>query len=480
MDASSTAGTPQVVVVGGGVSGLTAAYQIVRERPDAQVTVLERERRAGGTATTDVIAGFELDRGPNGFLTNLPDALELSVELGLAGELQPASQAAQARFLYAAGRLEFVPTGVMALLRSRLLPPAAKLRMALEPFVPTADPNEDESVHAFAARRLGLAFADAFVVPMLAGVTAGDAREVSLGAQFPRLHRLEVEHGSLVRGMLAQRRARRAAARRAAAGHGEQLASPSGGPAGPGGRLTSFRSGGVGRLTQALSEALGERVRTGVSVRSVSRSSGGLRVHTADGEALPADRIIVATPAFASADLLDPLAPEAAALLRTIPYVGVRVVALAYPREAVPHLLGGFGFLVLPGQHVRALGVLWTSSSFPHQAPAGQVLLRLLGGGARDPGFLELSEGEAVAAACEDLRRSLGISAAPSLTHVVSWSRGIPQYTLGHRRRVAAIMDSAERVPGLSLTGNAYHGLGLNDCVRDARMVGRRVAAGLG
>ncbi len=466
---------PGVVVIGGGISGLSAAYQLVRERPDVPVTVFERDGRVGGTATTDRVDGFDIDRGPNGFLTSAPDALELSRELGLEGELLVASPAAAHRFLYSKGRLEPAPTGAAALLRSRLLPPAAKLRMALEPFVPRADPDVDESVHAFAARRLGPAFADAFVAPMVAGVSAGDAREVSLAAQFPRMWRLESEHGSLVRGMIAQQRARRAAARR-----GQAPTSPAGGPSGPGGRLTSFRRGGAGRLAGALGEALGDRVRTGLGVSELARSSGLWRVRTEDGAEIEAERVIVAAPAFVAAALLRSAAPAAADLLAGIPYAGVRVVALAFPAGAVGRPLDGFGFLVLPGEDLRCLGVLWTSTLFPPQARDGHVLLRVLAGGVRDPAFLDLSEGAAIARARDDVRRSLGITAPPVLAHVVTWRRGIPQYTLGHRARIAALMDEVAAVGGVALTGNAYHGVGLNDCVRDARAVGRRVAAELG
>lgn len=469
---------PRVVVVGGGISGLTAAWQLMRQRPDAHITVLESDARPGGTATTDVRDGFTIDRGPNGFLTNVPDAYALSVELGLGGELHPAAEAAGRRYLYSRGRLEPAPTGLASMILSRLLTPGAKARMALEPFVPRGDPRHDESVHAFASRRLGRAFADAFVAPMVAGVSAGDATQVSLASQFPRMARLEAQHGSLVRGMLAQRGARRRAARAepASAALAETTA---GGPAGPGGRLTSFASGGAGRLATALAEALGPRLRTCAAVTRIAREGTVWEVGTQEGERWRADHVILATPAFVAADLLEGWLPVAARGLRDIPYAGIRVVAMGYPRSAVRRPLDGFGFLTLPGERVRALGVLWSSTLFPYQAPGGKVLLRALAGGVRDPGFLALSEEEAVASVREDLQHSLGILAAPTTSHVVTWVRGIPQYTLGHRQRVEGAMARVAAVGGVSLTGNAYHGVGLNDCVRDAREVASRVAAGL-
>ncbi|MEJ2292520.1 MAG: protoporphyrinogen oxidase [Deinococcales bacterium] len=471
-------GGPRVVVVGGGISGLSAAFEVRRQRPDAEVVVLEREERPGGTATSDAVDGFLVDRGPNGFLTNVPDAYQLSLDLGLENELLPASEAAQKRFLFFRGRLVPVPTGAGALLRSPLLSPVGKARMALEPFLPAADPGREETVHGFASRRLGREFADVMVAPMVAGVSAGDARRSSLQALFPRMHRLEAEHGGLVRGMLAQQRVRRAARAR-----GETPQRAAGGPSGPGGRLTSFRRGGAGRLTQALAETLGAAVHTGVSVERIERGAEGrLRVVLAEPltpRTLEADAVILATPAYAAAELLREVAPAATAPLEAIPYAGIRVVALGYPRASVPATLDGFGFLVPPGQGLRILGSLWTSTLFPPQAPEGTVLLRSLAGGVQDPGFLDLSEEEAVAVVRDDLRVSLGITARPTMVHVVGWRRGIPQYVLGHRQRVEEAAGAVATVPGLALTGNAYRGIGLNDCVRDARSVGREVAGRL-
>lgn len=475
---------PRVVVVGGGISGLSAAFEVRKQRPDVEVVVLEREERPGGTATSDAVDGFLVDRGPNGFLTNVPDAYDLSLELGLKDELLPASEAAGKRFLFFRGDLVPVPTGAGALLRSPLLSPLGKARMAVEPFLPAAGAQREESVHGFASRRLGREFADVMVAPMVAGVSAGDARRSSLQALFPRMHRLEAEHGGLVRGMLAQRRARRAAEAR-----GETPQRAAGGPSGPGGRLTSFRRGGAGRLTQALAEALGGRVHVGVGVERIERGgSRRFRVGTSAGSGtvggdvpavLDADAVIVATPAFVAAELLRDLAPDAAAPLASIPYAGISVVALGFPRSAVPRALDGFGFLVPPGQGLRILGSLWTSTLFPPQAPEGTVLLRSLAGGMGDPGFLDLDEDAAIDAVRADLRTSLGVTEAPTMAHVVGWRRGIPQYTLGHLERVEAAVEAVGAVPGLALTGNAYRGIGLNDCVRDARAVGREVAARL-
>ncbi len=470
---------PRVVVVGGGISGLASAHYLREALPDAALTVLEREPQPGGAARSDRVDGYTVDRGPNGFLTNVTDSVELAHALGIGDELAPATEAAKHRLLFHRGALRSLPTGPGDFLRTELLSLPAKARVALEPFVGRAPEGVDETVHAFAARRLGREFADAFIAPMVLGITAGDARQVSLRALFPRLARLEDEHGGLLRGMLARRRAARATP--------EGDAAQRGGPAGPGGRLTSFADGGIERMIDALREELGPSLRTGARVvgitgADVAGGGGGggaaryqVRLH--DGETVPADVLVVATPSFVAAELLREVLPAATDDLAAIPYAGVRVLGLGYDRIDVPHPLDGFGFLVPRGQGVRILGCLWTSTLFPWQAPEGKALLRIIAGGVHDPGFVELSDDEALAAVREDLRTTMGIVAEPEMVHHVRWERAIPQYQRGHRERVARIMNAAAQRPGLVLTGNAYHGVGVNDCVRDAKRVAEAVAA---
>jgi oxygen-dependent protoporphyrinogen oxidase len=461
----------RVVVVGGGISGLASGHELRKALPGVRLTVLEREPDPGGCTRSDEIDGYTVDRGPNGFLTSVLDTYELAREVGLAEDLHPATDAAKHRMLYHGGALRALPTGAADFLRSPLLSPLGKARVALEPFIGRAPAGSDESVHRFAERRLGREFADAFIAPMILGITAGDARRTSLAAQLPRMKRLEDEHGGLVRGMLAKRREART---------GD---APAGGPAGPGGRLTSFASGGVEVLVDALRRELGDDLRTGADVIAIDQADGETiagearyRVTLAGGETLPADMVVVATPSFVAADLLKRVLPDAADDLAAIPYAGVRVLGLGYDRVDVPHPLDGFGFLVPRGQGARILGCLWTSTLFPWQAPEGKALLRVIAGGVPDPEFVDLGDGEALAAVRDDLRTTMGIVAEPEMVHHVRWERAIPQYVTGHVDRVARIMAAADRRPGLLLTGNAYHGVGLNDCTRDAKRVAERAA----
>lgn len=464
-DSGSRAGQ-RIVIVGGGISGLASAFRVRQAVPGASLTVIEKRPDAGGIARSDEVDGYVVDRGPNGFLTNVPESVELARAVGLEDDLAPATDAAKHRMLFHRGELRSLPTGPGAFLGTGLLSPLAKARVAMEPFVGRAPADADETVHRFAERRLGRAFADAFIAPMVLGITAGDAELTSVGALFPRLKRLEDEHGGLFRGMLARRREARA------------KPDSAGGPAGPGGRLTSFRGGGIERLIAALREELGPIVRTGSEATRISAGDdpgARYRVELDDGEVVAADVLIVATPSFVAAELLADVLPEARDDLEAIPYAGVRVLGLGYARETIPRPLDGFGFLVPRGQGVRMLGCLWTSTLFPWQAPEGKVLLRVIAGGVPDPAFVHLSDDEALQAVRDDLETTMGITAEPEMVHHVRWEKAIPQYWQGHRERVARVMAAADARPGLHLTGNAYYGIGVNDCVRDANRVARAV-----
>ncbi len=438
-----------VVIVGGGLAGLSTAFFLQCSRPDLTLSVLEREAEAGGKVRSILTNGYTVDWAANGFLPNVPDTLELAGTLGLTSELREADEVAKHRFLYKNGALQRLPASPPAFLKSPLLLPSEKLRAAAEPVLGRAHEGE-ESVYAFVARHFGRGVADVFAGPFVLGITAGDAKKLSLDALFPRFRALEHKHGSLVRGMIAQGRAAKANAD----------------PTRPK-RLTSF-GGGSGRLVEALQGALGPIVRREAGVTRVQPACTGFEVTTRDGQTSAADAVVLATPAFVSSELLESFAPEAARALADIRYADVQVFGLGYHRIDVPNALDGFGFLVPRGEGVRVLGVLYSSSIFPGQAPEGQVLLRVIAGGSVDPEFAALSPDEALGAVRRDLRVTMGIVAEPEFVQHIPWPRGIPQYELGHLDRVTRAKGALGKYP-LYLTGNAYHGVGVNDVVRDAR-----------
>ena len=440
----------RIAVVGGGVSGLTAAYYLSKHS-DLEVTVLERSPQLGGKLGVSTPQGYTVDWAANGFLTNVTETLDLAQDLGLKAELEPAADAAKYRFLYKNGGLKPLPLSPPAFLKSDLLTPFGKVRAALEPLLGTHHEGE-ESVYDFLKRHFGKQVADVFAGPFVLGITSGDARELSLDALFPRFRALEREHGSLIRGMIAaQRRAK------------EENKPKS--------RLTSFKAGGVSRLIHALGDALGERVRLGVGVERLEPHSDGYTLTLSSGETLDVDAVILATPAYISAGLIQPFLPDAATELQKIPYADVQVFGLGYDRADIPDALEGFGFLVPRGEGLRVLGVLYGSSIFPGQAPKGKVLLRVIAGGSVDPDFAQLSKGDALEVVKRELEISLGVTAEPEMVTRIPWPKGIPQYEIGHGERVKTVMQEVTKFPGLHLTGNAYYGVGVNDCVRDAKRV---------
>ena len=445
-----------VAVVGGGVSGLTAAYLLKQARPEWRVTVFERDARVGGKVSSQQREGYTFDGGPNGFLTNVPETLELARSLGLENDLQRAADAAKYRFIYKDGGLRPLPASPPALLKTDLLTPFGKLRAAAEVFLGEAL-EQEETVDGFLRRHFGAQVADTFAGVAVLGITAGDAKALSLDALFPRFRALEREHGSLLRGLIKRQRKAKNAPR-------------------PDGRLTSLK-GGVGRLIGGLETSLGDSVKRGTGVTALHPGEKGWRLELSTGETFSTDSVVLATPAFVSAGLLRPFLSDAADLLASIPYADVRVFGLGYDRIDVPHKLDGFGFLVPRGENVRSLGVLWTSSLFPGRAPEGKVMLRVICGGTLDAEFIDLNDEDALAAVRRDLRLTMGITAKPEFTAQAKWKNGIPQYLLGHSEKVAAVMAKVTTHEGLHLTGNAYYGVGVNDCVRDAHRVAGKILA---
>lgn len=451
-DPAGEHGQVDAAIVGGGIAGLALAHLLTRRRPHWRVVVLEREARAGGKMGSLRRGGFLTELGPNGFLSGAPATEALLDALGL--EPRPAAAEARRRYLYRGAGLRPLPDTPLAFLTSELLGPLAKGRALLEPWLGQAVDHE-ESVHAFLARHGGRAVADALAEPLVLGITGGDPKALSLDALFPRLREIEREHGSLLRGMIRVRRGAR----------------PGGGGAPAARRLHGFGAHGMQRLVDALAADLGPRLRVATPVDRVALEGERWTLRTGDGGSLRAERLALATPAYAAAELMAPLDGELAADLRAIPYADVRVLGLGFDRFDVPHPLDGFGYLVPSGEGVRSLGVLWSSTLFPGQAPEGKALLRVLAGGVRDPEMIGLSSQAALAAVRGDLHRTLGVAAPPESVADVRWTRALPQYELGHGARVERLHARAARLPRLELTGTAYRGVGVNDAVADAQRV---------
>lgn len=441
---------PRVAVVGAGISGLAVAELL---RDGAEVTVLEASGRAGGNIRSEVVGDRIFERAANGFLDSDPDMNALVERVGLSDELLPATRGA--RYLYVNGRMRAIPTKPPALLASGLLSWWAKARLLMEPLMPAGP--DDETVAAFVTRRIGRQPLERMVGPMVSGIFGGDPERLSLPACFPKMKAMEREHGSLFGAMRARRASTEAAA-------------------GPPGHLHSFR-GGMGTLTGRLAERQDD-LRLNTPVRALERDGDGWLARTPGGD-VRADAVVLACPAPVSGALVADHDRALAVALDSIPYAPIAVVVTAFDRAGwdPPE---GFGCLVPRNEGVRVLGTLFTSSIFPDHAADGSVVLRTMIGGATDPEAVAMDPQLLVALALEENQRLLGQPLPrPREARVYAYERGIPQYTLGHLDRVAAVRAAEERLPGLYVTGNHMEGVGVKDCAAAATRLSRRVLASL-
>jgi len=443
----------KVNIVGAGISGLATAQAVLARKPDAEITIFEAARRVGGKVWTETSPeGYLCEGGVNGFLNKIPRTLELCEETGVTPV--PADASAQKRYVYSRGELHKLPEKPPEFLRSRLLTVPGRLRVLYE-LVAGGTDKPDETLAEFATRRLGSEAFDRLIDPMASGVFAGDATKLSLKSCFPRINEIETEYHSLIRGLIRlQLKARR------------EGKKDTPGP-GPGGILTSFGNG-MGVLTDALAAQLGPRIRTGMPVRDISRQGNRYLLQLEDGSEQESDLLVLAAPAHAQAGMLQAFDPALTGLLKDIPYPALSVVCFGYRKERVGQVLDGFGFLVPSKEQRGVLGTIIDSNVFPNRAPEGSILLRSMVGGARSPELALLPDEQLSGRVRADLKDILGISAEPDFIRIFRHKRAIPQYIVGHAARLKTIEEHLQRHPGLVLTGNAFKGVSLNDCVVNA------------
>jgi len=450
-----------IAVVGGGISGLSLAHAL--KARGREVVVLEAQERAGGLIRSERADGFLLEWGPNSLLDREPALRTFVDALGLSERLVPAHPSVKRRFLYTRGALRALPGSPPAFLKSDVLPLGAKLRVLGEVFSSRAPPGADESLARFGRRHLGRRATETLVDAAQTGIYAGDPEKQSVAAVFPQLVRMEREHRSLVLALVRGERQRR------------KSPPP---PSSLTGAVMSFE-GGLGTLVKALAEALGPAVQCGVSLEGLSREGAGFRLSLSRGkgaETLLCNEVVLSTPAYVSAQVVRPLDAALADELAGIRYAPIAVVHLGYARadaEAVPD---GFGYLIPEAEGQTLLGCIFASRAFPFRAPDDGVLLSCMVGGARHPERVDLSEEALVALAREALERHLGLTVPPRHARAIRWPRGIPQYELGHLERLERIDARLAALPGLYLTGNAYRGVGVNDCLRNALALAERMA----
>jgi oxygen-dependent protoporphyrinogen oxidase len=444
------------VVVGGGISGLACAHAL--KKRGERVLLLEASERVGGVIRSEQVDGFLLEAGPNSLLDREPAMRALVEELGLT--VRPAAPAVKKRFVYTRGALRAVPSSPPAFLKSDVLPFGAKARAVAELFS-RRGPGGEESLGDFARRHLGREATSVLVDAMQSGIFAGDPERLSVGAVFPQLVKMEREHRSLILALIRAEKARRRAPAKTDLTGG-----------------TYSFEGGLESLVRALEARLGDAVHRRVALQSLRREGQTWRLSVLREtvqETLEADAVVLATPAYVSADVVRPLDAELASELGGIEHAPVAVVNLGYARADAAGVPEGFGFLVPEREGRKLLGCIFASHAFPHRAPADGLLLTCMVGGARHPERVALDEAALTALAREELAMTLGVTAPPRLVRVSRWTHGIPQYNLGHLARLERMEARLAKLPGLHLTGNALRGVGMNDCVREASALAGRI-----
>ena len=441
----------QAAVIGAGISGLACAYRL--QQLGLDVSVFESTSAPGGMIDSVEKDGLLFEAGPQSF-QGTPELLELIRELGLEAQLQKADPRAP-RYVLLHHRLRKVPMSPQALLASTLLNPVSRWKIASEPFQKSQPPTEEESVAAFVRRKFGNEILEYLVAPFVSGVFAGDPEKLSLKAAFPTLDEWERQYGSVLRGAVKSRPAKSK----------RMGAAP----------LCSFTHG-VAALPRALAAKLGDALQyeaRAVSVHfsrqpSVADGSAASEIrilHNGQEQRFRAQAVVIATPAYAAAHLLETFSPQLARTLSGIAYAPVAVVACTYYRQQVGDPLEGFGFLVPRGEKVRTLGTVWNSSLFPGRAHEGGVTITSFIGGATDPDIIQLQEEKIAAIVAAENARILGITGPPLEIAVWKYPRALPQYNLGHGHIVAAIRDAERASPGLFFAGNYLEGPAVGKCV---------------
>jgi oxygen-dependent protoporphyrinogen oxidase len=463
-------GKNKIAVIGGGVSGLATAYYIkktARERGcSVQVDLFERENRPGGKFDAYRENGYIVEAGPNGFLDSKPWTLDLVRNLEMQDRILPSDQAAARRFIYSRGRLHELKASILSFFMGGPLSVRGRLRIIGELWAPATPQGHDTTLAEFARRRMGKEALERLLDPMVSGIFAGDPSRMSLRASFPRIAELEEEYGGLTKAMFNIASEKKKAKKR-----GEDVGVSSG-PSGPGGVLTTFKRG-VTELTDRLAEELGDRFHTDENVNTIQNSKGGWVIRSQAGEYM-ADGVVLATPSDVSAAILSDAAPESAAIIDKIPYSPMAVIGLGFNLSDLDPPPQGFGYLIPSVERRKLLGALWDSSIFPgSRSSENRFLIRAMVGGARDHETPFLPDGELLNRVLKDLSQTMGLVATPTFVTIIRWKRAIPLYTVGHLDRVE---EAEARLPKkIVLTGNAYRGVGINDCVREAEIAAKKV-----
>ena len=453
----------RILVIGGGISGLAAAYRLqeLARGQAVEIVLLEASPRFGGVIRTETRDGFLLEAGPDCFISEKPAALQLARKLGIESEIIHTNPDFRRSFIYTRGGLAPVPRGfylmaprnLAALFAAPLISWGGKLRMACEPLIPPRAGEDEESVAAFVRRRLGREALKKIAQPMIGGIYTADPEKLSLMATFPRFREMELASGSVIRGL--------------------KDAKDASGP-----RYNLFLSfkRGMQTLIDALVENLnGVTLRPSFPVTEIFRQGNRWRILGEGGENLEADAVCLTVPSYRAAPLLQNLSRDAAAGLAAIPYESVATINVIYRSTQIGHRLDGFGFVTPDYEGKKIMACTFASIKFSGRAPEGFVILRAFAGGALRPEIFKMPDEALKAAVIQELSEVLKIEGAPVSMTVHRWPLSMPQYHVGHLKRTAAIEDKIKNIHGLFLTGNAFRGVGIPDCIEQAEKTAEKV-----
>ncbi len=490
----------RIAVIGGGTSGLAAAYTLARAREAGapiEEFLFESGPWLGGVVRTETVDGFVIEAGPDSFLAEKPQAAAMARELGLGDDLMGSNDHARRTYILHHGRLLPLPDGLMFLVPTRilpmvttsLLPLSTKWAAAMELFTsPPKTDLGDESVASFVQRHYGEAMVENIADPLLAGVYGGDSAALSVRSVLPRFVEMERKYGSLTRATLKSMRERRAATNKTSQGSSAKAGSSPPRPL----PLFMTLKGGLQQLTERLASHLEKnRVFIRRPVHAIEFSPGGpggaadscsrrFQITCKGGKVYDADAVVLAVPAPVAGGLLPSLDHRLSELLEGIPYSSSMTISMGFDEGDRATLPAGFGFLVPRKENRRMLACTFVHAKFDHRAPPGKAMLRCFLGGARDPGVLSLPDDKVLAIVRKELQEILNFTAEPLFCRVHRWHASMAQYPVGHSGRITAINERLEELPGLYLAGNAYSGIGISDCLRTGKTAAEKALEFLG
>ncbi len=432
-----------VIVIGAGISGLTAAWSLTQR--NVRVRVLEASARPGGMIGTVSQEGYLLETGPHTFPSSAQALLDLCQTLQITP--QAVSAQAKKRYVVLQGKPVALPTNPLQFLGTKILSPAGKMGLLQEPFRQKTPPG-DISIAEFFRHRIGQEATANLVDPFISGIYAGDIEQLSLPAVFPKLRAWEQESGSIVHGLFQS-------ARHKSPGNKQPL------------RLLGFAHG-LHTLSDALAHNLApDTLQLNAKVIRLEKTESGYTVFLEDGQTFEAQSLILAVPAYVTAELLQPLLPAASEALNAIPYNHITLVHTGFQRNSIPHPLDGFGMLIPQRENIALLGSIWASSLFPARAPEDRVLLSNFMGGAHHADMAHCLAPQIEQQVLSDLGRIFGTKypLQPEFIRSFSYAKALPQATLGHLERIRTVEAALHNLPGMALCGNYLHGLALNECV---------------